>query len=291
MSGRFSIGGRELSLGFPVYLVGEIGVNHNGSIEIAKELIDAAALAGLDAVKFQKRTPDLCVPRSQWFIKRATPWGEMNYIDYRHKVEFDHSQYQEIANYCTAKKMHWFASAWDEQAVDFLEEFGVCCHKIASAGLPDEALLKRVASTGRPVILSTGMSTMNQIHRAVDVLNSTQLLLCHTTSAYPTKPHELNLKMIGTLAEEFKLPVGYSGHELGILPSLASVPLGACLVERHITLDRTMWGSDQSVSLEPVEFSELAKGIRLIESSLGDGIKQVYDSELGVMNKLRRDKR
>ena len=288
MAPTFKIGNTVIGPGLPVYIVGEIGINHNGDIEIVKKLVDVAAQTGLNAVKFQKRTPELCVPRDQWDIERDTPWGVMKYIDYRHKVEFNQSEYQEISDYCESKGIDWFASPWDEEAVDFLEAFDVPCYKIASASVTDIPLLEKVRSTGRPVIMSSGMSTMDEIRAGVNALDRDNLLICHSTSAYPCDPTELNLRMIGTLAEEFGVPIGYSGHETGLSTTVAATVLGACLVERHITLDRAMWGSDQSASIEPQGVARLVRDIRVVESALGDGVKKVYDSELGVMQKLRR---
>ena len=288
MASTFKIGNTEVGPGLPVYIVGEIGINHNGDIEIVKKLVDVAAETGLNAVKFQKRTPELAVPRDQWDIERDTPWGVMKYIDYRYKVEFSQSEYQEISDYCAAKGVDWFASPWDEEAVDFLEGFDVPCYKVASASVTDIPLLEKIRSTGRPVIMSSGMSTMDEIRAGVDALDRENLLICHSTSAYPCDPTELNLKMIGTLAEEFGVPIGYSGHETGLSTTVAATVLGACLVERHITLDRAMWGSDQSASVEPQGVARLVRDIRVVESAMGDGVKKVYDSEIGAMQKLRR---
>ena len=271
-----------------VNIIAEIGINHNGDIDVVKKLVDVAAETGLNAVKFQKRTPELCVPRDQWDIERDTPWGVMKYIDYRYKVEFDESEYSEISDYCDSKGIDWFASPWDEEAVDFLDKFDTPCYKIASASVTDMILLEKVHSTGRPVIMSSGMSTMDEIRAGVDALGRDNLLICHSTSAYPCEPSELNLRMIDTLSKEFDVPIGYSGHETGLSTTLAATVLGACLVERHITLDRAMWGSDQSASIEPQGVAKLVRDIRVVESALGDGVKKVYDSELGVMQKLRR---
>jgi N-acetylneuraminate synthase len=288
MASTLTIGNTTIGAGQPVYIVGEIGINHNGDINVVKRLVDVAAKTGLNAVKFQKRTPELCVPRDQWNIERDTPWGVMKYIDYRYKVEFDKAEYQEISDYCESKGVDWFASPWDEEAVDFLEGFDVPCYKVASASVTDIPLLKKMRSTGRLVILSTGMSTMDEIRAAVDVLDRDNLLMCHATSAYPCDPAELNLNMIGTLREEFGVPIGYSGHETGLSTTIAATVLGACLVERHITIDRAMWGSDQAASVEPQGVERLVRDIRVVESALGDGVKKVYGSELGVMQKLRR---
>ena len=274
----------------PTYVVAEIGINHNGDLEIVKRLIDAAHRAGVDAVKFQKRTPELCVPPDQQKRKRETPWGYITYLEYRHKVEFDAAEYQEIDQYCRQKGIAWFASVWDESSVDFLEAFDPVVYKIPSASLTDHDLLRHVRKTGKPVILSTGMSTMEEIQAAVDVLRIEDLLITHATSTYPCEPEELNLQMIQTLKDTFPCPIGYSGHEVGLIPTVVAVSLGACLVERHVTLDRAMWGSDQAASVEPGGFRRLVKYIRVTEASLGDGVKRVYDSEKSSLQKLRRVK-
>ncbi|NGN64413.1 N-acetylneuraminate synthase [Streptomyces sp. A7024] len=286
-----ALGDRVVGPGRPVYVTGEIGINHNGDIENAYKLIDAAAEAGCDAVKFQKRTPEICTPRDQWDIMRDTPWGRMSYIDYRHRVEFGEDEYRAIDAYCKKAGIAWFASPWDEEAVAFLEKFEVPAYKVASASLTDDDLLRAMRATGRSVILSTGMSTPKQIRHAVEVLGSENIVLCHATSTYPAKAEELNLRMIHTLQAEFpNVPIGYSGHETGLQTTLAAVALGAVFVERHITLDRAMWGSDQAASVEPQGLQRLVRDIRTIEASLGDGIKKVYDSELAPMAKLRRVK-
>jgi len=239
-------------------------------------------------VKFQKRTPEICVPPEQRDIPRDTPWGRMTYMEYRYRVEFDEAQYREIDAYAKSKGLHWFASCWDIPSVDFLEQFEPVAYKIASASLTDDALLAHHAKTGRPVILSTGMSSMEEIRHAVGILKGTPLMITHATSTYPCKPEELNLRVIQTLQKEFGVPVGYSGHETGLQTTLAAVTLGACIVERHITLDRAMWGSDQAASVEPEGLRRLVRDIRVIEKALGDGVKKVYESELPVRAKLRR---
>jgi N-acetylneuraminate synthase len=252
-------------------------------------MIDAAVHAGVDAVKFQKRTPEISTPDAQKKQMRETPWGYITYLDYRYKVEFNEEQYREIDRHCKEKGINWFASVWDEPSVDFLEKFDLPVYKIPSASLTDHGLLCRVRATGRPIILSTGMSTMKQIHKSVDVVGTQNLALTHATSTYPCEPEELNLKMIETLRNEFPdVPVGYSGHEVGLVPSTIAVALGACMVERHLTLNRAMWGSDQAASVEPWGFETLVKYIRVTQQSLGDGVKKVYDSELGSLKKLRR---
>jgi N-acetylneuraminate synthase len=283
------IGSRVVGHGAPAYVIGEIGINHNGDLDNALKLIDAAADAGCDAVKFQKRTPEICTPRDQWDIERDTPWGRMTYIDYRHRVEFGEDEYRQIDEYCKSKNIDWFASPWDTEAVAFLEKFDAPAHKVASASLTDDELLRALRATGKTVILSTGMSTPAQIRHAVEVLGSENIVLLHATSTYPAKAEELNLRAINTLAKEFpNVPIGYSGHEIGLQTTVAAVALGACMVERHITLDRAMWGSDQAASVEPQGLTRLVRDIRTIEASLGDGVKKVYESELGPMKKLRR---
>jgi N-acetylneuraminate synthase len=240
-------------------------------------------------VKFQKRTPEICTPKDQWLIERDTPWGRMTYIDYRHKVEFGEAQYAEIDRYCRELKIDWFASCWDEPSVEFIERFSPVAYKAASASLTDHALLRAMKDTGHPLIISTGMSTMDEIEAAVEALGEDELLIAHATSAYPCKPQELNLKMIETLQQRYPtINIGYSGHETGLMPTCAAVTLGACFVERHITLDRAMWGTDQAASVEITGLGRLVGYIRDIERSMGDGVKRVYDSEIGPRKKLRR---
>jgi N-acetylneuraminate synthase len=284
-----TIGHKSVGPGQPVYIVGEIGINHNGELENAFGLIDAAAEAGCDAVKFQKRTPEVCTPKDQWDIERDTPWGRMRYIDYRHRVEFGTDDYRAIDDYCKAKGVAWFASPWDTESVDFLAQYDVPAHKVASASLTDDDLLRKLRDTGKTIILSTGMSTPRQIRHAVEVLGSENIVLLHATSTYPAKNTELNLNMIHTLQREFpNVPIGYSGHETGLQTTVAAVALGAVMVERHITLDRAMWGSDQAASVEPQGLQRLVRDIRAIEDSLGDGVKHIYEGELAAMKKLRR---
>ncbi|MCX5375240.1 N-acetylneuraminate synthase family protein [Streptomyces sp. NBC_00091] len=283
------IGNKEVGPGRPTYVIGEIGINHNGELANALALIDAAADAGCDAVKFQKRTPEICTPRDQWDIERDTPWGRMTYIDYRHRVEFGEDEYRAIGEHCAKRGLDWFASPWDTEAVTFLEKFDVPAHKVASASLTDDELLLALRATGKTVILSTGMSTPQQIRHAVEVLGSENIILLHATSTYPAKAEELNLRVINSLEAAYpNVPVGYSGHETGLQTTVAAVAMGACAVERHITLDRAMWGSDQAASVEPGGLARLVRDIRTIETALGDGVKRVYESELGPMKKLRR---
>ncbi|MFZ6026473.1 MAG: N-acetylneuraminate synthase family protein [Chloroflexota bacterium] len=288
MTRELRLGTRLVGDGHPTYLIAEVGINHNGSLEIAKQMIDAAVHAGVDAVKFQKRTPEICTPPEQRSQMRETPWGYITYLDYRYKVEFGEREYRQIDAYCKEKGIDWFVSVWDEPSVDFMEQFSPLCYKIPSAALTDAGLLRHLRATGRPLILSTGMSTDEQIHAAVEVAGLDNLAIMHATSAYPCEPDELNLRVLEKLRQAFPCPIGYSGHEVGLIPSVVSVALGACLIERHITLDRAMWGSDQAASVEPGGFERLVKYVRVTEQALGDGVKRVYDSERASMKKLRR---
>ena len=283
-----TIGDKVVGRDHPTYVIAEIGLNHNGSVDIAKQLIDIAAEAGCDAVKFQKRTPEICVPMDQRLIERETPWGRMTYMDYRYRVEFETEEYTEIDNYCSKLGVHWFASPWDVPSVDFLNRFDVVTYKVASASLTDHELLRAIRATGKPMILSTGMSTIEEIDKAVEVVGTDDLILLHATSTYPMPPEEANLRTIGTLSARYGVPVGYSGHERGLQISLAAVALGAVAVERHITLDRTMWGSDQAASLEPEGLRHLVRDIRILQDALGDGVKRVFESELAPRARLRR---
>lgn len=291
MTREIKFGKKLVGDGRPAYIIAEIGINHNGDLEIAKEMIRAAAHAGADAVKFQKRTPAVCPPPEQQKQMRETPWGYISYLDYRYKVEFGLEQYREIDRACQEVGIDWLVSVWDEPSVDFMEQFQTPAYKIPSASLTDAALLKYARKTGKPLIISTGMSTMEEIRRGVQAVGLENLLIMHCTSAYPCEPEELNLRMVETLRREFpNTPIGYSGHEVGLVPSAVAVALGACAVERHFTLDRAMWGSDQAASVEPGGFEKLVKYIRVTEAGLGDGVKRVYDSELSSRKKLRRVK-
>ncbi|TQL47482.1 N-acetylneuraminate synthase [Homoserinimonas aerilata] len=284
-----SIQGTPIGAGHPVYVIAEIGLNHNGDVELAKKLIDVAAEAGAQAVKFQKRTPEISTPEHMKQVPRETPWGTMSYLDYRYRVEFDREQYVEIGDYATLRGLDWFASPWDEPSVDFLEDLGVGAHKVASASVTDHGLLARLAQTGKTIILSTGMSTLQEIDAAVEVLGTEKLVMLHATSTYPLPPEEANLRTILTLQQRYRnVPIGYSGHERGLQISLAAVALGAVAVERHITLDRTMWGSDHAASLEPQGFEHLVRDIRIIGEAMGDGVKRVFPGELAPLAKLRR---
>mgnify|MGYP005839387253 CR=1 FL=1 len=281
--------GRVIGEGQPCFIIAEIGINHNGDLSIARRLIEEAAHAGCDAVKFQKRTPEICTPKDEWDRMRDTPWGRMRYIDYRYKVEFGEKEYAEIDKIARDNGIIWFASCWDQESVDFLEQFNPLLYKAASASLTDLDLLKKKKATGKPLIISTGMSTQHQIDKAVEVLGTDNLLIAHSTSAYPCPVQELNLSMINTLKNRFPgVPVGYSGHETGLATTCAAVALGATFVERHYTLDRAMWGSDQAASVEIGGMQKLVRDIRDIEQAIGDGVKKVYDSEVGAMKKLRK---
>jgi len=291
MPTKVKIGNKFIGDDQPVYIIAEIGINHNGSLELAKELIDGAIYAGCDAVKFQKRTPELCVPKDQWYLERDTPWGRITYIEYRHKIEFGFEEFLEIDGYCKEKGIDWFASPWDENSVDFLEKFKPLIYKVPSASLTDHSLLRKIKATGRPVIISTGMSTIQEIEDAVFILGTENLLIAQATSTYPCPVEELNLQVIRTYKEIFsEVPIGYSGHETGLAPTLAAVAIGAKFVERHITLDRAMWGTDQAASVEISGMQKLVHDIRDIEKALGDGTKKVYASEHKNIEKLRRIK-
>jgi len=284
--------GVKIGPGEPCYIIAEIGINHNGSLEIAKQLIDEAVAAKASAVKFQKRTPEICVPKDQWEIMRDTPWGRISYIDYKRKTEFGIAEYATIDQYCKKQGIDWFVSTWDVEAVDFMERFDTPLYKLASASLTDFPLIKKILLTGKPLMLSTGMSTNKEIEEAVALVRSFDenypLMIAHSTSAYPCKPEELNLKMINTLGNKYPgVPIGYSGHETGLATTVAAVSLGATFVERHFTLDRAMWGSDHAASVEPQGFQRLVRDIRDVEIATGDGVKRVYESELGPMKRLR----
>jgi N-acetylneuraminate synthase len=281
------IGDRAVGAGHPCYIVAEIGINHNGDLDTAKRLIDAAVLAGCDAVKFQKRTVDVVYSADELARPRESPFGTTN-GDLKRALELDSASYSSISAYCAERKIAWFASCWDEASVDFIERFKPPCYKIASASLTDDDLLRHHRRTGRPIVISTGMSTIDQIDRAVGILGREALVVMHTTSTYPSDIKDLNLRMLGVLSERYGVPVGYSGHEVGLAPTVAAVAMGACIVERHITLDRAMWGSDQAASVEPQGFARLVRDIRAVERALGDGVKRVTDAEIAVMKKLRR---
>jgi len=281
------IGSRLVGDDQPCFIIAEIGINHNGDVDLAKRLISVALAAGCDAVKFQKRTVDVVYTREELAKPRENPFGPTN-GDLKYGLEFEQEEYEQIDAFCKSVKMMWFASPWDENSVDFLEQFRVPVYKIASASLTDDSLLRRIRGTGKPIILSTGMSTYAEIDHAVEVLGKEDLILMHATSTYPAAYSELNLRAIPTMADRYGVPIGYSGHETGIPTSVCAAALGACCVERHITMDRAMWGSDHAASLEPNGISRLVRDIRLWEQAKGDGIKRVYEREFPIIKKLRR---
>jgi N-acetylneuraminate synthase len=281
------IGERLVGPGERVFIVAELGINHNGDVGLAKKLIGAAASAGCDAAKFQKRTVEIVYSPEELDRPRESPFGETN-RDLKHGLELGAEEYEEIDAFCRSIGIAWFASCWDEASVDFIDRFEPPCYKIASASLTDDSLLRHTREQGKPIILSTGMSSFEQIDHAVELLGTDDLVIMHTTSTYPSRPEELNLRVIPRLEERYGVPVGYSGHEVGLYTTLAAVVLGACAVERHVTLDRAMWGSDQAASVEPQGIARLVKDIHAVEAALGDGIKRVYESEIPVMHKLRR---
>jgi sialic acid synthase SpsE len=288
MTNKVSVGKKAIGAGEPVYIIAEIGINHNGDIAIAKQLMDVAVETGCDAVKFQKRTPEICVPEEQKSIPRETPWGTMTYFEYKKRIEFEQPEFEQIDAYAKKIGIDWFASPWDVPSVDFLEGFNVPCQKIASACLTDSELLTAINKTKTTTILSTGMSSIEEIDKAVSLLSNVPLAIAQATSTYPAEASELNLRALQTFAEKYKVPVGYSGHERGLQVTIAAVALGATFIERHITLDRSMWGTDHSASLEPEGLKKLVRDIRIVELALGDGKKKVYDSEIPIRAKLRR---
>lgn len=270
------------------YIIAEIGINHNGSIDVAKKLIDIAAVAGCDAVKFQKRNPDVCVPEHQKNVIRETPWGTMTYLEYKHKIEFGKEEYDVIDSYCKEKGISWSASPWDLDSLNFLNQYDIPFIKIPSAMLTNDELIEATVNTGKKVILSVGMSTEEEISHAVNILQkSNDFALLHCNSTYPAPINELNLSAIQTLKKKYNCEVGYSGHEFRLGTTVASIYLGATIIERHITLDRTMWGTDHMSSVEPQGLIKLVKGIRELEEAYGDGVVRVTDSQIPVRNKLR----
>jgi len=281
------IGDKTVGPGNPCFIVAEIGINHNGDVNIAKKLIDAAVLAGCDAVKFQKRTIDVVYTAEELAKPRENPFGDTN-GDLKRGLEFGEEEYKEIDKHCKERGILWMASCWDEASVDFIEKLDPPCYKIASASITDDELLKKHKETGKPIIISTGMSTIEEIDHAVEVLGKENLIILHCTSTYPSKLEELNLSAIHSLEDRYGVPIGYSGHEVGLATSLAAAVLGACIVERHITLDRSMWGSDQAASIEPQGIMRLVRDIHAVETAMGDGKKVVYESEVPIREKLRR---
>jgi N-acetylneuraminate synthase len=288
MATTIKIGKDLVGDGQPCYIIAEIGINHNGDINLAKKLIDVAEAAGCNAVKFQKRTPELCVPAAQRNVMRETPWGYITYMDYRAKVEFGLEQYREIDAHCREQGIAWFASCWDEPSVDFIKQFNAPCYKVASASLTDSKLLRHTREAGKPLLLSTGMSSLEDIDKAVETVGKKDLILLHSVSTYPAYYEELNLRAIITMRDRYQVPIGYSGHETGLPSSVAAAAIGACVIERHITLDRAMWGSDHAASLEPSGITRLVRDVRLVERSMGTGEKKVVERELPIIARLRR---
>ena len=271
------------------FFIAEIGINHNGNLEKAIKLIESAKLAGCDVVKFQKRTPELCIPKDQWNIKRKTPWGNIKYIDYKKKIEFGKKEYDKINKYCKKLNILWTASCWDIPSIKFIKKYNVKFYKIASASITDKYLLKEIKKTNKPVIISTGMSTEKQISNAVKIIGQKNLAILHCNSSYPAPSKQLNLRYIKTLQKKYKNSViGYSGHEMNLSSSIAAIVLGAKIVERHITLDKSLWGTDQRASIEPLGFARLIRDARTVEESLGYNKKIVYPEELNIMKKLRK---
>lgn len=287
MENTVKIGSSRVGEGQRCYIVAEIGINHNGDLNLAKRLIDVAANAGCDAVKFQKRTVEVVYSREELARPRESPFGTTN-GDLKRALEFEMSDYAEIDSYCRRLHMAWFVSCWDEHSVDVMRRFDLPCFKIASASLTDDRLLAYTRSVGRPVILSTGMSTLSEVDQAVRVLGRSDLVLLHACSTYPAYYEELNLRAMQTLRERYAVPVGYSGHETGLPSTVAAAALGACMIERHITMDRAMWGTDHAASLEPNGITRLVRDIRLVEQAMGDGVKRVYEREYPIIKKLRR---
>lgn len=275
---------------YPCFIIAEIGINHNGSVELAKKMIDIAVTTGCDAVKFQKRTVDIVYTQEELAKERKSVFGNTN-GDLKRGLEFGYEEYVEIDEYCKKKGIIWFASCWDEKAVDFIDQFEVPCYKIASASLTDDNLLRHTRAKGKPILLSTGMSTLEEIRHAVEILGEKDLVIYHCTSTYPSNADETNLKVIEAFRKEFNCPIGYSGHERGVTPSVLAVALGANSVERHITTDRTNWGSDQAASLEMAGLYHMVRDIRQVPSLLGDGNKVVYPREIPIIEKLRRVKK
>ena len=285
------VGSQVVSSSAPTYMIAEIGINHNGDLDIAKKLINEAFKAGFNAVKFQKRTVSVVFSPEELARPRESVFGETN-GDLKFGLEFSRADFSEIDTYCKSLGIDWFASPWDVESLHFLEEFDVVAHKVASACLTDKSLLKALKATGKPVFISTGMSTLGQIREALDLLDPEKTVLMHTVSVYPAALEQLHLSWIDELKTNFpKIPVGYSGHEAGVMPSVIAVAkFGAVCVERHITLDRSMWGSDQSASLEPEGLNKVVKYIRSIPIVSGTGIKHILKEEEPILEKLRRVK-
>jgi len=272
-----------------VYIIAEIGINHNGSIDIAKQLVDMAVSCGCDAVKFQKRNPDVCVPDWKKNDMRDTPWGHITYLDYKKKIEFARKEYDEIDKYCKEKGIDWFASAWDIDSLKFLDKYDMSFNKIPSALITNIPFIKEVAKRGKKTLISTGMCTLKDVDNAVRTFKEADcpFILNHCVSTYPAAHKDLNLKVITTLREKYECEVGYSGHEVDLLPSILAVTLGATYIERHITLDRAMFGTDQAASLERRGLELLIRDVRRINMILGSSEKKFNSIEREVAKKQR----
>jgi N-acetylneuraminate synthase len=272
----------------PTYFIAEIGINHNGDMEICKQLIDAAVDAGCDAVKFQKRVPEIAVPEHYKNIMRETPWGEITYLNYKKKIEFWEEEFNEIDKYCKGKGIIWFASVWDIPSIEFIERYDTPCYKIPSASLTDSKLLRALKATGRPIIISSGMSTAEETKRAMEILGEDNVILMQCTSTYPCKDKDFDINVVNTYREEYDCPIGFSGHEPGFLDAVIATSIGACIVEKHITMDHSMWGTDQAASLDPNQLKECVKSIKRINIMLGGHEKKVHEAEQSTKDKLRK---
>jgi N-acetylneuraminate synthase len=290
---KIKIGGRYIGDNEPIYLIGEIGINHNGDLQIAKKLIDAAFVTDWDCVKFQKRTPDICIPENQKSILRETPWGEMTYLEYKKRIEFGKTEYDFIDKYCRDKPIHWSVSVWDIQSLEFILHYDIPFIKIPSAMIGNTELFIKCIETQKPLFVSTGMSTIEEIDEAVNRLEKYArggYVIFHTNSTYPTPEEEINMQMITTLKNRYNCIVGYSGHEEDIQPSTYAPLFGACVIERHITLNHKMWGTDQGSSLELNGMLLLRRRISSLKKIIGDGVKQLSEKEAKTREKLRHEK-
>jgi N-acetylneuraminate synthase len=263
------------------FLIAEIGINHNGSVALAKKLIKKSKDAGFDAVKFQKRTPEICVPNNKKYLMRETPWGMMTYLDYKKRIEFGEKEYNEINKFCKKIKIEWFASAWDIESQFFLNKYKLKYNKISSAMLTNLKLLEYISKQKKMTFISTGMAGYKEIDNAVNIFkkNKCDFMLMHCVSSYPCPDKELNLSMINKLRKRYKCKIGYSGHEVSVSPSLMAAVMGAIAIERHVTLDRTMWGTDHAASLEFNGMKQLVELVRKFESVHGDGLKKISKAE------------
>ena len=271
------------------FLIGEIGINHNGSIDLAKKLIELAVSSGFDAVKFQKRDPDISTPEEQKLKLRQTPWGDMTYLDYKKKIEFGENEFNEIDKFCKKKKIIWFASAWDLPSQIFLKKYKLKYNKVASAMLTNINLIEKIADEKKLTLISTGMSTIKDISKAVNIFRKKKckFLLMHCVSTYPCPIENLNLNLIQTLKKKFKCEVGYSGHESSVSPSIIAYIMGATYIERHISLDRSMWGTDQAASLSESGMKNLSDILNKSQNVLGDGIKRLSKQESDLLKKFK----